>query len=308
MSNVQPYSISRVLNAPRALVFQASTDVGHLSKWLSPGGFKNIHANGEIKVGGIYHYGIQGPDGSQMWGKQRYLEIVPHEKIVLIQSFSDKDGGLTRHPFAPAWPLEMLATTTFEDAGPGKTKMTVTWAPHDSDEAGDAAFDGARSGMDQGFAGSFANLEAHLAATETQLSNSRVVDAPRELVWKAFTETEHVNAWWGPSGFKNVEVEQDIRVGGVWKFKMVAPDGKVYLNKSTYIEIKAPERLVYDLGDWDTVHFRASVTLAPIGKKTLVTLSVECPTRGARDGLLGYAIDGGKQTLAKLDEYLKTMK
>ena len=308
MRSVEPFSISRVFNAPRKLVFQANTDIGHLAKWLSPAGFKNIFASGEIKVGSVYHYGIQGPDGSQMWGKQRYLELVPDERIVLIQSFSDKDGGVTRHPMAPTWPEEMLATTTFEDVGPGKCKVTVSWAPHNSDEAGNATFDGARDGMAQGFGGSFANLDAHLAATERQISNSRVVDAPRDLVWTALTDPKHVNAWWGPTGFKNVDVQQDVRVGGGWKFKMIGPDGTEYPNKSTYIELKAPERLVYDLGDWEKVHFRGAVTLDEVGVKTLVTLTAECASKEFRDGLLGYAIDGGKQTLAKLDAHLASMK
>ncbi len=50
----------------------------------------------------------------QLWGKFVYREIVEPEKIILVNSFSDKDGGLTRHPMSPSWPLQLLSTTTFD--------------------------------------------------------------------------------------------------------------------------------------------------------------------------------------------------
>jgi uncharacterized protein YndB with AHSA1/START domain len=165
MSSPNPYSISRIFKAPRKLVWEVQTKPEHLAKWLSPEGFESIHANQDFRVGGIYHYGLRGPGGMEMWGKQVYREIVPLEKIVVIQTFSDKDGGLTRHPMAPTWPAEMLSTTTFEDAGKD-TKLTISWHPYNSDEAGNATFEQSRSSMDQGFAGTFAKLEAYLASLQ----------------------------------------------------------------------------------------------------------------------------------------------
>jgi uncharacterized protein YndB with AHSA1/START domain len=105
----------------------------------------------------------------EMWGRQVFREIVPDEKLVYVQSFSDKDGGITRHPMSATWPLEMLATNTFEDAGAGKTKLTITWQPYNADDTAVATFDGARPGMDQGFAGTFAALEAYLATLDHRL-------------------------------------------------------------------------------------------------------------------------------------------
>lgn len=306
-NQVEPFSISRVFDAPQVLVFQAYTDVSHLARWGSPTGFKVIHAELDLRVGGSYHYGLRGADGSEMWGKQVYREIVAPQKLVFVQSFSNPEGGLARHPMAPTWPLEMLATTTFEDIGDGKTKLTINWKPLDTDEAALATFDAARAGMSQGWAGTFANLEAHLTATDAQLFNSRMVDAPRELVWRALTEAQHVNAWWGPNGFHNEVLEQELRVGGHWKFTMVGPDGTKYPNLATFIEITPPERLVYDHGDWEAVQFRAAITLEQVGKKTLVTIALTCPSREWRDARLGYAIVGGQQTLAKLAAHLRTM-
>ena len=162
MKQADPFSISRVLNAPRALVYKVQTDPKHLEKWFSPEGFKTIHAAMDFRVGGTYHYGLEAPSGMQTWGLQTFREIVPNDKIVLIQSFSNKDGELARHPMAADWPLELLSTTTLEDAGEGKTLLTITWQPYNSDEAGHAAFEKGRSGMQGGFSGTFAKLEAYL--------------------------------------------------------------------------------------------------------------------------------------------------
>lgn len=308
MPSIQPYSISRVLQAPRKLVFLANADVAHLARWTVPKGSTPLVGSGEVKAGSTYHYGSKSADGTETWGKATYREVTPFERIVHVQSFSDRSGATVPHPLAPTWPLQMLATTTFEELGPKQTKMTITWEPLDADEAALATFDGARKGMDQGWAGYFAELEAHFVATEKELFHSRLISAPRELVWQALTDPAQVNAWWGPDGFKNADVEQDVRVGGVWKFKMIGPDGTEYPNKSTYIELKAPERMVYDCGDFERVHFRGVVTLEELGPgKTLVTLGIVCATKEFRDGALGYAIEGGQQTLAKLDAHVAGM-
>ena len=163
MLETEAFSISRDLNAPRALVYEVQTDAKHLANWLSPEGFKTTHADMDFRVGGRYHYCQEGPGGLELWGLQRFREIVPNEKIVLIQSFSDKDGGVTRNPMASEWPLEMLATTTFEDIGRGMTRITISWRPYKSDEAGIRAFDAGRASMTGGFSGVFQKLEAYLA-------------------------------------------------------------------------------------------------------------------------------------------------
>jgi len=167
MSEVAPFTIAHTFLAPRALVYAVHTQPDHLAQWLSPEGFHSIHAAMDLRVGGTYHYGLEGPAGMQMWGLQTFREIVPGEKLVYLQSFSDKDGGLTRHPMAPTWPLKMLATTTFEDAGPGKTRLAISWHPHESDDAGTATFEGARAAMQGGFAGTFAKLEGYLAQLQS---------------------------------------------------------------------------------------------------------------------------------------------
>ncbi len=160
--SIAPFVISRVFRAPRPLLFQVYTQPQHLAQWLSPAGFHTIHAAMDFRVGGQYHYGIEGPNGFQMWGKQQYLDIVPDERLVHLQSFSTPDGGLGTHPMAPTWPKYMHATTTFEDAPEGGTRVTISWAPHESDDVGIQTFDAARAGMVEGFGGTFEKLDGYL--------------------------------------------------------------------------------------------------------------------------------------------------
>ena len=199
----------------------------------------------------------------------------------------------------------MLATVTFEDLGDGRTRVTTEWLPFAADAASIATFDGARGGMEHGFEGYFALLEGHLGSLQSELLVSRLVRAPRERVWQAFTDPAQVNRWWGPDGFKNIDVEQDVRVGGEWRFKMVGPDGTVFPNRVIYRELTPPSRMVYDHGDDESVHFQQTVTLDEEAGGTRVSLRLRFPTREARDSVLKFgAIEGGQQTLGKLDAFV----
>jgi uncharacterized protein YndB with AHSA1/START domain len=140
---------------------------------------------------------------------------------------------------------------------------------------------------------------------------TRRVDAPRELVWRAWTEPEHLIHWWGPDGFTNTFHEIDVRPGGVWRFIMHGPDGTDYDNKVVFLEVVEPERLVYDHGRDDAAGamFRATVTFEAIDGGTLVTLKSVFPTQDARDFVVREfgAIEGGNQTLARMAAYVQTM-
>lgn len=81
---------------------------------------------------------------------------------------------------------------------------------------------------------------------DREIVNMRIFYAPRELVWKAWTDPKHVAEWWGPNGFTTTIHEMDVRPGGVWRFTMHGPDGVDYKNKIVFIEIAKPARIVYD--------------------------------------------------------------
>ena len=137
------FVISRTFDAPRELVWQAFTDPEQMKQWWGPKGFTVIASKMDFRPGGTYHYGMRAPDGSAMWGKFVYREIVPPQRMVLVNSFSDEAGGITRHPMAPTWPLEMLSTFLFEEEGSTRTRLTIRMgAPPDRQRGGDRDFRG----------------------------------------------------------------------------------------------------------------------------------------------------------------------
>ena len=156
------FVLSRVFDAPRDLVWKAFTDPEHMKHWWGPKGFTVITSKMDFRPGGTYLYGMKAPDGSAMWGKFRYQEIEPPKRMVLINSFSDEKGGITRHPMAPSWPLEMLSTFTFEEQPGGKTKFTVRWQAHNATAEEQKTFDAGHDSMRMGWGGTMDQLAAYL--------------------------------------------------------------------------------------------------------------------------------------------------
>ena len=157
------FVISRVFDAPRELVWSAFTEADHLRHWWGPKGFSVFAAKMHLRPGGTFHYGMKAPDGSDMWGKFAFREIVPRERIVFINSFSDEAGGTARHHGHMSWPLEMLSEFTFEDAPGGKTKVTVRSSAHNATEEERKTFDAGRGSMQQGWTGTLDQLADYLA-------------------------------------------------------------------------------------------------------------------------------------------------
>jgi uncharacterized protein YndB with AHSA1/START domain len=159
---VKPFEISRTFDAPRERVWKAWTDPGELKNWWGPRGFKTHSLKVDLRPGGMFLYGMTAPDGAAVWGKFIYREIVAPKKLVFIVSFSDPDGGVTRHPGSPGWPLYIQSTVEFEEQGPRKTKVSVTWLPHEATDAERRTFDEGRDGMKQGWGGTLEQLAEHL--------------------------------------------------------------------------------------------------------------------------------------------------
>ena len=154
-----------MFDAPRELVWKAFTEPERMKQWWGPKGFTVIASKMDLRPGGTYHYGMKAPDGSAMWGKFVFREIVAPERMVFINSFSDEAGGITRHPMSPTWPLEMLSTFTFEEQPGGKTKVTIRWSAHNATEEERKTFDAGHDSMRQGWGGTMEQLEAYLART-----------------------------------------------------------------------------------------------------------------------------------------------
>jgi len=136
-----------------------------------------------------------------------------------------------------------------------------------------------------------------------------VFDAPRDLVFEAWTDPKHLAKWWGPDGFTTTTSDFDMRPGGVWHFVMHGPDGRDYENRITFDEIVKPERIVYHHGggdDVEPVQFRTTVTLEDLGGKTRLTMRGVFPSAAERDRVIKeYGADKGlAQTLARLADFV----
>jgi uncharacterized protein YndB with AHSA1/START domain len=158
----EPFVVSREFNAPRDLVWKAWTDRESFIKWFGPKGCTITHAAMDFRVGGELHYGLRMPNGHEMWGKWIFREIVAPEKIVLANSFSNKDGDIIRPPFPGNWSLQMLTETTFAEHD-GKTTITLRWFPIDASEAERENFNQHRPSFAQGWKGTFDQLDEYLA-------------------------------------------------------------------------------------------------------------------------------------------------
>jgi len=105
--------------------------------------------------------------------------------------------------------------------------------------------------------------------SDRELSTTRVLNAPRELLWEVWTKPEYIKNWWGPNGFTNTIDTMDVQPGGTWQFVMHGQDGTDYKNKSIYKEILKPERIVFD--HVTGPKFQATITFEEQGRKALLS-------------------------------------
>lgn len=140
---------------------------------------------------------------------------------------------------------------------------------------------------------------------------TRLIDAPRERVWQAWTDPKQRDLWWGPNGFSTTTHECSFKPGGVWRHTMRGPDGVEYPNESTFLEIVPQERIVYVHGGrkegLQEVSFHSTITFKAVGNKTELTLRSVFPSKAERDRVVKEfgALEGGKQHLQKLATWVE---
>jgi uncharacterized protein YndB with AHSA1/START domain len=307
----EDFVISRVFAAPPALVFAAWTDAGHLGAWWGPHGFK-ARVELDARAGGAFRIVMTAANGVEYPMNGRFREIVPNERIVYTHDLSEHpdewhdaiDPKRDRSRPKPSYECE--TTVTFEPID-DKTRMTVrTRFPS---AALRARF--VEMGMYDGWGQSLEKLASRLAdeppsadASNREIRTTRIFSAPRPLVWKMWTEAEHIGKWWGPRGFRTTTHAMDVRVGGVWDFVMHGPDGTDYKNKNLYLELDPQERLVYSHVSEPLHH--VTVTFTDEGAKTRVDMRMLFDTAKQRDWVENKhrAVEGQQQTLDRLEELL----
>lgn len=227
--------VSRVFDAPRELVWQAWTDPKQVARWWGPNGFTMTIETMDVRPGGVWRHVMHGPDGTNYPSEGVFREIVSPERIVYSHSGRRENGPGSN----------FISTWTFENAEVGKTKVTIrmlfqTAVDRDRVESEFGAVEGGKQTLGR--------LAGHLAAeqpSEREVVLARVFDAPRDLVFRLWTEPAHMARWWGPLGFTNPVCELDVRPRGSYRIVMRAPNGQEFPCQGVYIEVVRPERLVF---------------------------------------------------------------
>jgi uncharacterized protein YndB with AHSA1/START domain len=308
--------ITRTFDAPRERVWKVWTEPKYVRRWWGPMGYTCPVANIDLRVGGKYLSAMRSPDGKDFWSTGVYREIIPMERIVASDSFADEKGNVvpaSHYGMTGDFPMELLVTVTFEEHK-GKTKFTLKHA-------------GIPPGMMMdmtrlGWSGSFDKLaevleEEKPGALKTRIvaepgkqeaSVVRIFDAPREKVFKAFTDPELMVKWWAPRRFTIIVDKMDVKPGGAWRILNRDAEGKEFWFHGVYHEVSSPSRLVY------TFEFEGMpghvilgiVTFEDRDGRTKVTEKSVFESVWDRDGMLKSGMEeGGPETMDRLAEIVE---
>lgn len=292
--------LTRVFDAPRDLVFKAWTNPAHLVRWWGPHGFTNPVCEIDLKPGGRIRIDMTGPDGTIYPMTGTVHEITWPERLVFTSVAEDLDGN----PL-----LESLTTVTFVEQG-NQTKLILKASATGLTPLGKDYL----KGMEEGWGQSLDRLDDLINAvkgSEREIVMSRLFDAPRDLVFEAFSDHNNISRWWGPNGFTTTTHKTDFRAGGSWRFTMHGPDGTDYPNYVAYTKIEKPELIAYDhyREEGGPLHFKAVVSFTDENGKTRVILRLITDNAEVRDGFVKFgAVEGGYQTLDRLAAYLVALR
>lgn len=322
--------ITRVFDAPRELVFRAWTDREHLLRWYAPNGCQIDFRSFDFREGGRFHSCIRTPSGQDCWCIGEYLEVRAPERLVFRMQMADAEGNAVTSTAAGKgsdWPEQTTVTIVLEGVE-GRTKLTLHQTV--SEELAK------RTGAYPSWLQMFDRLAGELAAEQevVDMANedeamvvTHTFAAPRELVWRAYSEVDELRQWWGPQGFQMVAAKLDFRDGGRFHYGMKSPDGRMMWGKLLYCDIKPLERLANvvvfsDEQGGTTRHpfvpnwpreLYGVMTLAEQDGKTTITLHVR-PQNATRLERETFAAgrEGMKQgcqgSFAQLEEHLARAK
>jgi uncharacterized protein YndB with AHSA1/START domain len=142
-------------------------------------------------------------------------------------------------------------------------------------------------------------------STDREIVSARVLDAPRQVVYRAFTDPSLLARWWGPAGFTNTFHEFDPRPGGAWRVVMHGPDGTDYRNESQFVDVAAPERIVFD--HLRPMHrFRMTMTFDDEAGRTRLTWRMLFESREEVDRVRGVITRANEENFDRLEAVLES--
>lgn len=237
MSTTDAITITRDLPAPAARIFSAWTDQSQLARWWAPRGFTTPFCTVDPRPGGHFRFCMRSPEGRDFWGRGTYTEIVKPSRIVYTDVFTDPDGNPvppSHYGMSPAFPHEARVSVELAERG-GRTRLTLR---HDF-PASVPEFADCRDGWNQ-----LLDRLTELFADPETFTLCRTLNAPRERVFRAWTELDQLRPWWGPKGFPLADCSLDLRPGGAFHYQLKSAGGNEMWGKWVYREVAPPERLV----------------------------------------------------------------
>jgi uncharacterized protein YndB with AHSA1/START domain len=313
-TQTQELVIERDFDAPRELIFQVFTDPRHLRRWWGPKGYTCPAYTLDLRVGGRYHNCMRSPEGKDYWSAGTFREIVPNERLVYTDSFADADGNIvpgSYYGMGDDFPLEMLVTLTFTDLPNGRTRLTLRHSGMPAGRHGQLASQGWNESLDKLAVALTGRHPTMLTLpSDTSLALTRVYDAPRELVFRAYTDPQSYPHWWGPRGVTTRVDVMEPRPGGRWRFVTRDAEGREDAFRGEYREIVPNERIVATF-EWEGLPGHISVETARFeehnGGTRVITTSV-FDSMADRDGMIQSGMEGGaSQTYDRLAEYLQAL-
>ena len=222
------FKTSRAFSASPEAVFAAFTAPERLARWWGPDGFSNTFESFEFKAGGDWRFTMHGPDQASYPNQMRFDAIEPNRRVVV------------RHVSQPHFTL----TITLERTASG---TLVSW---------EQAFDSAdvaaslKHICEPANEQNLSRWQAEVAAwnpvhPQLDLSFTRIVDGPRDKVWRAWTEPQLLMPWFCPLPWKTVDCEIDLRPGGIFRTTMQSPEGMAFPNLGCYLQIEPLKKLVW---------------------------------------------------------------
>jgi uncharacterized protein YndB with AHSA1/START domain len=308
--------ITRILDAPRESVWKAWTEPEAVKQWWGPKNFTAPHISIDLRVGGRFVFCMRGAglDGvvKDYWNAGEHRKIVPLKKLVTTLSFADEQGRpvpASYYGMPGKWPKEILVTVTFESSKSEKTKLTVREAgvPREVAEL-------ARLGWEQQLdklADALVIMSGRTRITaepgKQEIVIRRIYDAPRALVFRAYTDPKLIPQWWGPRRFATIVDKLDARPGGRWRILNRDADGNEYAFRGVYHEVAAPERIIATF-EFEGVPGHVSLetlTLEESGGRTMLIDTSVFQSVADRDGMLqGGMEEGAAETMDRLAELL----
>lgn len=283
--------ISRIYDAPVKAVWDAWCDPEQAAKWWGPRGFTLTTHSKDLKPGGHWHYTMHGPDGTDYPNKTIYHQVEKHAKLVYDH------GGYDDRP-----PLFRVTVTFEEVKGKTKMEMTMTFATPE------IAVESKKFIKKAGGEATWDRLAEYLEKQDTGKEKfviNRTFHASIDVMFKMWTDPEHFSKWLAPTGMDMKFLKADIRKGGRSLYFMTNHNGLDMYGRAEYLEVSAPNRLVYTQQFCDKNENVSRHPLAPTWPETMLTVVTFTAEDERHTRVTVEWETYGKVTAAELETFIK---